>query len=206
MEVGTLHRDEMHTRLDYHGVLLALLWLNFTLILGHAITRAVALTPLTLPAFLGCLLAGIFVRAGADLFRPDGRGRLWNFPSMQPGLALISDICLGLFLTMALMGLRLWELQPMLGFISVAMLVQVALAVAFTLLVVFRAMGRNYEAAVMCAGFGGIALGSTATAVANMTAVTREFGAARQAFIVVPLVCGFTIDLANAVIIGLLAR
>lgn len=206
LEVGTLHRDEMHTRLDYHGVLLALLWLNFTLILGHAITRAVALTLLTLPAFVGGLLAGIFLRAGADLFRPDGRGRLWNFPSMQPGLALISDICLGLFLTMALMGLRLWELQPVLGFISVAMLVQVALAVAFTLLVVFRAMGRNYEAAVMCAGFGGIALGSTATAVANMTAVTREFGAARQAFIVVPLVCGFAIDLANAVIIGLLAR
>ena len=125
---------------------------------------------------------------------------------MQPGLALISDICLGLFLTLALMGLRLWELEPVLAFITVAMLVQIALTVAYVLLVVFRAMGRNYEATVVCAGFGGIALGSTATAVANMTAVTREFGAARQAFIVVPLVCGFSIDLVNAIVIGWLAR
>ena len=66
-------------------------------------------------------------------------------------------------------------------------------------------MGRDYESVVMCAGFGGIALGSTATAVANMTAVTREYGAAPKAFIVVPLVCGFVIDLANALVIGLMA-
>jgi len=85
------------------------------------------------------------------------------------------------------------------------MAVQIALVVAFVLLVVFRAMGRDYESVVMCAGFGGIALGSTATAVANMTAVSREFGAAPKAFIVVPLVCGFVIDLANAVAISLMA-
>ena len=125
---------------------------------------------------------------------------------MRPGIALISDMCLGLFLTMALMGLQLWKLQPVLGFITVAMMVQITLAVGFTLLLVFRAMGRNYEAAVISAAFGGIALGSTATAVANMTAVTRQFGAAPQAFIVVPLVCGFTIDLGNALVIGMLAR
>ena len=206
LEVGTLHKEEMHARLDYHGFLMALLWLNFTLILGQGISTVVAMTPLTLPDFVGCLLAGIFLRAMADLVWPNGQGRLWNFQSMQPGLALISDVCLGLFLTMALMGLQFWELQPVLGFISVALLVQICLAVAFTLLVVFRAMGRDYEAAVICAGFGGIALGSTATAVANMTAVTRQFGAAQKAFIVVPLVCGFAIDLANALVIGTLAR
>ena len=57
----------------------------------------------------------------------------------------------------------------------------------------------------MCAGFGGIVLGSTATAIANMTAVTRQYGAAPNAFIVVPLVCGFFIDLVNALIIGTMA-
>jgi ESS family glutamate:Na+ symporter len=112
---------------------------------------------------------------------------------------------LGLFLTMALMGLRLWELQPVLAFITAAMLVQIALVIAFVLLIVFRAMGKDYQAAVVCAGFGGIALGSTATAIANMTAVTREHGAAREAFIVVPLVCGFVIDIANALVISLMA-
>lgn len=66
-------------------------------------------------------------------------------------------------------------------------------------------MGRDYEAAVTCAGFGGIALGSTATAVANMTAVTSTHGAAHRAFIVVPLLCGFFVDLVNALVISVMA-
>lgn len=72
--------------------------------------------------------------------------------------------------------------------------------------VVFNAMGKDYEAAVVCSGFGGIALGSTATAIANMSAVTRQYGNAPRAFIVVPLVCGFFIDLINALVIGLMVR
>ncbi len=206
LEVGVLHSEEARVHLDYHGMLMAVFWLNCTLILGGGITELTALTPLKLPGFVGCLLGGILMRAIADFLTTDGKGRLWDFPSMQPGLALISDVSLGLFLTLALMGLRLWELEPVLTFITVAMAVQIVLVAAFVLLVVFRAMGRDYEATVVCAAFGGIALGSTATAVANMTAVTREFGAARQAFIVVPLVCGFSIDVVNAVVIGLLAR
>lgn len=204
LEVGVLRRDEPAVHLDYHGVLQAVFWLNCTLMLGHGITGLADLTPLKLPTFVGCLMAGIVLRAAADAVLA-GRLRLWDFPSMRPGMALISDISLGLFLTMALMGLRLWEIEPVAGFITVAMVVQIALAIAFTVLVVFRAMGGNYEASVICAGFGGIALGSTATAVANMTAVTRELGAAPQAFLVVPLVCGFSIDLANALVISVLA-
>ena len=205
LEVGTLHRDEIHTRLNYYGVLLALFWLNLALMLGQGISLLVALTPLKLPAFVGCLIAGIALRAGADLVRPDGHGRMWDLPSMRPGLALISDICLGLFLTMALMGLQFWVLQPMLAFITVTMALQITMVVVFTVFVVFRAMGRDYEAVVMCSAFGGITLGSTATAVANMSAVTREYGAAPRAFLIVPLVCGFFIDLVNALVIGLMA-
>jgi len=204
VEVGTLYGEEARTHLDYHGVLLAVFWLNLALMLGSAIGAFIELGGLRLPAFVGCLLGGILIRAVGDLLAPRG-GRLWDFQDMKPGIALISDICLGLFLTMALMGLKLWELQPILGFITVAMLLQIALAVLFTVLVVFRAMGRDYEAAVVCSAFGGIALGSTATAVANMTAVTRAYGAAPRAFLIVPLVCGFFIDLVNAVVVGLLA-
>src|SRR5690606_3558860 len=137
-----------------------------------------------------------------DLLAPNG-GRMWKLEAMQPGIALISDICLGLFLVMALMGLQFWVLEPLLAFIGVAMVVQITLVVVFTVFVVFRAMGRDYEAAVVSSAFGGIALGSTATAMANMTAVTREYGAAPRAFVIVPLVCGFFIDLANAVVVGL---
>lgn len=63
-------------------------------------------------------------------------------------------------------------------------------------------MGKDYEAAVISSGFGGITLGSTATAIVNMTAVTQQYGAAHKAFIIVPLVCGFFIDIANALIIN----
>ncbi len=204
LEVGTLYGDESRAQLDYYGVLLALFWLNVALMLGHGIGSLIAMTGLNLPAFVGCLLGGIVLRSVGDLLAPDG-GRMWRFDDMQPGIALISDISLGMFLTMALMGLQLWALQPMLGFITVAMALQIAMVVAFTVLVVFRCMGRDYEAAVICSAFGGITLGSTATAVANMSAVTREYGAAPKAFLIVPLVCGFFIDLINALVIGLMA-
>ena len=125
---------------------------------------------------------------------------LW--PDISQGLALISDISLGLFLTMALMSLQLWALIGVFGFIAVALAIQIALTVLYTIFVVFPAMGRDYEAAVISAAFGGITLGSTATAIANMTAVTQQYGAAHRAFIVVPLVAGFFIDIVNALVIA----
>jgi ESS family glutamate:Na+ symporter len=74
------------------------------------------------------------------------------------------------------------------------------------LFVVFPAMGRNYLAAVIAAGFSGISLGATPTAIANMTAVTKAHGAAPTAFIILPLVSAFFIDIANALTIGLFVR
>lgn len=204
LEVGTLYGDESRARLDYAGVLLAVFWLNLALMLGQGISYLIGSAGMMLPGFVGCLMAGILLRLLGDLLAPNG-GRMWKLEAMQPGIALISDISLGLFLVMALMGLQFWVLEPLLAFIGVAMVVQITLVVVFTVLVVFRAMGRDYEAAVVCSAFGGIALGSTATAMANMTAVTRQYGAAPRAFVIVPLVCGFFIDLANAVVVGLMA-
>lgn len=205
LEVGASYDERSSPQLDYYGVLLAVFWLNIALMLGRGVGALIELSGLHLPAFVGCLLAGILLRSMGEVFLPRG-GRLWRFDIMKPGIALISDISLGLFLTMALMGLQLWVLQPILGFITVTMALQIALVVLFTLFVVFRAMGRNYDAAVVCSAFGGIALGSTATAVANMSAVTRQYGASPRAFLVVPLVCGFFIDLANALVVSLMVR
>src|SRR5690606_7952301 len=173
-------------------------WMNLALMLGQGISYLIGEAGMMLPRFVGCLVAGILLRLAGDLLAPNGR-LMWKLESMQPGIALISDISLGLFLVMALMGLQLWVLEPLLVFMSVAMLVQVTLVVLFSVFVVFKAMGSDYEAAVVSSAFGGIALGSTATAMANMTAVTREYGAAPRAFVIVPLVCGFFIDIANAV-------
>ena len=75
------------------------------------------------------------------------------------------------------------------------------IAAGLTLLLIFRLMGRSYDAAVICSGFGGITLGSTATAMANMTAVTHRYGPSHLAFIIVPLVCAFFIDIVNAFMI-----
>lgn len=108
--------------------------------------------------------------------------RLW--PGVD-GLALVSDLALGLFLTMALMGLQLWQLDGVFVFVACAMAVQIALAVVFTMTTFSRLMGRDYEAVVMSPA-GGIAPSTTATAIANMTAVTQQYGAAHRAFIVVP--------------------
>ena len=83
---------------------------------------------------------------------------------------------------------------------------QTVAAVAYTMLAVFPMMGRNYEAAVIAAGFTGISLGATPTAIANMTAVTKLHGACARAFIILPLVSAFFIDIANAVAIGVIVR
>ena len=208
LDVG-LPNKTTSLQLDYYGVLRAWLWLNMALMLGGLITPLFHQMGLQLPMFVGCLMGGIVLRNTAGrwiLARKQRKLGSYHWQSMRQGMALISDICLGLFLTMALMGLQLWVLQGSLVFVATALALQVLLAVVFTVWVVFRAMGRDYEAAVICAGFGGITLGSTATAVANMTAVARSHGAAHRAFIVVPLVCGFFVDIVNALVIQFLVR
>ncbi|SHH78315.1 sodium/glutamate symporter [Ferrimonas marina] len=200
LDIGVTHDSEQTPRLTYYGVLWAWFWLNVTLMLGHGIAELLTGIGANLPTFVSCLIAGILIgNLGRWLTR--NRERRWEQEGGE-GLAMISDICLGMFLTMALMGLKLWELEGLLGYISVVMALQITLSVLFTLFVVYRLMGRNYDAVVICSGFGGITLGSTATAIVNMTAVTRQYGASHQAFIVVPLVCGFFVDIINALVIG----
>jgi ESS family glutamate:Na+ symporter len=145
-------------------------------------------------------MSGIAIRNFMPLAAGTALLRIW--PGVGAGLSLLSDISLGLFLTMALMGLQLWELNGVFAFIVTVLTVQIALTILFTIFIVFPAMGRDYEAAVISASFGGITLGSTATAIANMAAVTQQYGAAHKAFVIVPLVCGFFIDLVNAFVIA----
>ncbi|WP_064791934.1 sodium/glutamate symporter [Shewanella woodyi] len=207
LDIGASHKtSSQHIRVDYFGVLRAWLWLNVTLIIGYFIDIALQELGLKLPMFVACLLAGIIIgNSGRSLLnRSKDKGEAYLKDASQ-GLSLIQDICLGMFLTMALMSLKIWELEGSLFYISVVMSLQVLLSIIFTVFIVFRMMGKDYEAAVICSGFGGVTLGSTATAIVNMTAVTQQYGAAHRAFIIVPLVCGFFIDIINAMIINLFA-
>ena len=198
LDIGVEHEKQHTTMVDSYGILWAWLWLNVAMIFGYYLDQALAAGGLKLPLFVSCLIGGILIGNARNLLLKKDEA----YPGAKLGIALISDISLGMFLTMALMGLQLWELQGLMLFITVVMAFQILLSILFTVFVVFRLMGKDYEASVISAGFGGITLGSTATAIVNMTAVAKQYGAAHRAFIIVPLVCGFFIDLVNALIIN----
>jgi len=198
LDIGVEHDKQHTTMVDSYGILWAWLWLNVAMIFGYLLDEALAAGGLKLPLFVSCLIGGILIGNIRNLVLKKDE----VYPGAKLGIALISDISLGMFLTMALMGLQLWELQGLMLFITVVMAFQILLSVLFTILIVFRFMGNDYESSVISAGFGGITLGSTATAIVNMTAVAKQYGAAHRAFIVVPLVCGFFIDLVNALVIN----
>ena len=198
LDIGVEHEKQRTTMVDSYGILWAWLWLNVAMIFGYFLDQALAAGGLKLPLFVSCLIGGILIGNVRNLILKKDEA----YPGAKLGIALISDISLGMFLTMALMGLELWELQGLVLFITVVMVFQILLSILFTLFIVFRLMGRDYEASVISAGFGGITLGSTATAIVNMTAVAKQHGAAHRAFIIVPLVCGFFIDLVNALVIS----
>lgn len=189
--------DEPHMMVDSYGVLWAWLWLNIALIIGYFLDMGLAAAGMNVPRFVSCMLAGIVINNVRSHFAP---GITWK--GEQQGLALISDIALGMFLVMALMSMQLWELKGAVAFLATVIAVQVAVAALFAAVVVFRVLGRDYEASVIAAGFTGVTLGTTATGIVSMTAVTKQYGAAHRAFLLIPLVGGFFIDIINAMAIS----
>ena len=159
---------------------------------GGWLGKGLAALGLTLPAYIGAMLVGALVR-NID----DATG--WIRLSV-PTVELIGNVCLALFLAVALSNLKLWELAGMGLPLLVNLLVQVAL-VALCVLPVFWLMGRDYDAAVMGGGFVGFMLGTTANAMAVMRALAQRHGMAPRAFLVAPLVGAFFIDFTNALII-----
>jgi ESS family glutamate:Na+ symporter len=121
----------------------------------------------------------------------------------ERAVSVLGNVSLSLFLAMALMSLRLWELAslalPMLAILAVQTLVMALYAIFVT----YRVMGKNYDAAVLAAGHCGFGMGATPTAIANMQAITDRFGPSHLAFLVVPMVGAFFIDIANAIVIKL---
>jgi ESS family glutamate:Na+ symporter len=199
LDVGVADEPEDRQGIDHLDFLDAVLAIHVSAILGMLINSALQDLGLKLPLFVTCLFAGILITNLIPKSFPRISGREW--PSRKPAIALIADISLGTFLAMSLMSMQLWTLVDLAGPILSILGAQFLIAVGLTLFVVFPAMGRNYDAAVVCAGFGGISLGSTPTAMANMSAVAQRYGASHLAFIIVPLVCAFFIDLVNALLI-----
>src|SRR5208337_2580666 len=183
------HADLNHADLNHVSLLRTILVLNMAILIGFAVDELVAETGVKLPLFVVCLLVAIVLTNTVPRFLPQ-----LQWPTRTRALALVSDLSLNIFLAMSLMSMQLWTLGGLGPSLVVVLALQTIAAVAYMLFAVFPAMGRNYEAAVISAGFSGISLGATPTAIANMTAVTKVHGAAPTAFIILPLVSAFFID------------
>lgn len=196
--VGLTYREDRSLGMDTVALMRTLLTINIAIILGYFAHLAVDAAGLMLPLFVPCLIVGIVLANAQAAFAP-------KMPPIAgtPMLAVVSEFALNVFLAMSLMSMELWTLAGTAGPLFGVLALQTVLAIAFSMLVLFPLMGGNYRAAVLASGFGGFALGATPTAIANMTAVTKRYGPAPLAFIVLPLVSAFFVDLANAVIIKL---
>lgn len=148
---------------------------------------------ITLPSFIWALLVGVVIRnllSLSGLYQIDDRA-----------LDLLGGLSLSLFLAMIIMTLRLWELVDLAGPVLVILLTQTVAILAFVVFVTFPIMGRNYDAALLATGHLGFALGSTATAMVNVQSIAARFGESQLAFLVIPVMGAFLIDIANALII-----
>ena len=188
--------------LNYMELLDAVLALHICIIIGYFLNEGLNQVGVHLPLFVSCLFAGIIMTNLRPHALPRITGTQW--PTRTPAMALIADISLGTFLAMSLMSMQLWEVIDLAGALFSILGAQVVVAALFMIFVVFPIMGKSYEAAVIASGFGGFSMGATPTAMANMSAVTQRYGPCHQAFIVVPLVGAFFIDVTNVILIQLM--
>jgi len=181
----------------------AVLAINVCIILGTLLQGLIRERGLFLPLFVPCLIVGILL---SNLLPRRGANLPFGWPARTPAVALIAEISLGAFLAMSLMTIQVWTLVDLAGPLLLILAAQFVLVLFLTIFLVFPLLGGTYDAAVIAAGFSGFTLGSTPTAMATMTAVTDRFGPAPRAFLILPLVSAFFIDLMNAVLIPFFLR
>jgi glutamate:Na+ symporter, ESS family len=160
---------------------------------GKALVRLVEGTGFILPDFVFCLLLGVVIRNAATFVK--------GFTMSGRTVETVGDVALSLFLVMALMTMKLLDLANLAGPLLMILVAQAVVMIAFTVLITFHVMGSNYDAAVISGGQVGFGLSSTACALAIMKAVTLRHGASPLAFLIVPMVGAFFIDIVNALVI-----
>jgi ESS family glutamate:Na+ symporter len=160
--------------------------------IGSVISAGIDRLGIILPAYIGAMIAAAIIRNLDDRF---------HFVRVsQPRMSEIGAVSLSLFIVMAMLTLKLWELTSLAAPVLVVLLVQVVLGFGMCA-VTFRVLGRDYESAIMTAGFYGFMLGMTANALASMDELVRKYGPAPRSYLVVPIVGAFLIDFTNALVI-----
>lgn len=183
--------------IDHVMLMRVLLAINIAIIIGYLAHQVITGWGMKLPLFVPCLIAGILLSNTVPFLFPK-----LTWPARTPALAVVSDYCLSLFLSISLMSMQLWTLAGLGAPLVTILALQAIATYAIIIFLFFRVMGSNYTAAVLSAGFAGFTLGATPTAIANMSSVTKRYGPAPLAFIILPLVSAFFVDVANALIIS----
>lgn len=180
------------------GFTISLVNIGIIMGLGSVVSFLIAKSGITLPAYIGAMIVGAVFRNVNDI-------KTWTVLD-QKTIDFAGGIALNIFLTVALMDLRLWELFHLALPLSGILIAQVIVVILFALTICFVLMGKNYEAAVMSSGFIGFMLGTVANAMAVMKTIVNKHGIAPKAFLVVPLVGAFFIDYINALVITVFAN
>lgn len=181
--------DDHLTAGQLKNILGGILILAICVELGRSVNRFLFDEGVLLPGFLTSMLVGIVITNMFDIFK-------WRINTIT--MDKFGEVSLNVFLSMSLMSMQLWTLAGAFGQITLILIVQTLVMTIFAIYVVFWAMGRDYDAAVISSGFAGLGLGATPVAIANMSSVTSRFGHSPKAYLVVPLVGAFFIDLLNA--------
>ncbi len=177
---------------ELFNILTAILVLAICVTLGDSVNRFLFEKGVLLPGFLTAMFVGIVITNLSDVS---------HYEIHPTTIEKFGEVALNIFLVMSLMSMKLWFLATAVGPILVVLMLQMLVITLVVVFVVFRTMGRDYDACVISAGFVGLGLGATPIAIANMDAVTTRFGPSPKAFLVVPLVGAFFIDILNALVI-----
>ena len=159
--------------------------------LGTLVSKFFTSVGLTFPGYIGSMLAAAVIRNISD----HSHGSL--LVPMQE-LGTVGDVSLNIFLSLAMMSLRIWELFDIAGPLFIIAVAQTIFMALYTTFVVFNAMGKDYDAAVEVSAVCGFGMGATPNAMANMSAITSNYGPAPRAFFAVPLVGAMFIDFCNS--------
>jgi len=151
-----------------------------------------------LPTFVWALGGGVVLRNALNY--------LFNFQVFDRAIDLFGNVGLSVYLAIALLSLKLWELSGLAAPLMLILLAQTLTMGLYAAFVTFRFMGKNYDAAVLAAGHCGFGMGATPTAIANMQAITNQYGPSHKAFLIVPMVGAFFIDIVNAAMIQLFIK
>lgn len=175
------------------SVLAHILLITTAMGVGSLLHWAIARTGFVLPPFVSALLVAVLIRNLDDRFQ-------W-FGVSSTVVTQIVTVTLSLFIGMAMLTLRLWELTALALPLFVVLVAGIAVTYLFCTTVAFWALRRDYEAAVMTAGFTGFMVGITPNAMASMQELERKYGPSPRALLVIPLIGGFLVDVTNSIII-----